>query len=62
MPNDFFRLRLLVGELFSILEIEESTDDGRPFHPNTIRSCRAQDAERIEKLIKEIKSILCVKR
>lgn len=42
-------------ELIEILEEEEETDDGRPFHPTVIRSCRAEKTARINEIIKEAK-------
>ena len=49
---------VLVKELFRLLDITEETDDGRVFHPNRISSCRALDAEKLEKVLAGLKSTL----
>ena len=49
---------VLVRELFRLLDITEQTDDGRYFRPNKISSCRAMDAERLEKVLVELKNVL----
>lgn len=46
---------VLVKELFRLLDITEETDDGRVFQPNRISSCRALDAEKLEKVLVELK-------
>ena len=46
---------ILVKELFRLLDITEETDDGRVFHPNRISSCRALDAEKLNKVLVELK-------
>lgn len=48
----------LVKELFRLLDITEETDDGRVFHPNQISSCRALDAEKLNKVLIELKRTL----
>jgi hypothetical protein len=47
----------LIEQLFALLDITEQTDDGRTFHPNTIRSCRALDAEKLEQVLSKLKSL-----
>lgn len=49
---------VLVKELFRLLDITEETDEGRVFHPNRISSCRALDAEKLEKVLAGLKSTL----
>ena len=49
---------VLVRELFRLLDKTEETDEGRVFRPNVIRSCRALDAEKLEQVLKELKSTL----
>ena len=49
---------VLVKELFVLLERTEETDEGRVFRPNKISSCRALDAERLERVLKELKNVL----
>ena len=46
---------VLVKELFRLLDITEETDDGRVFRPNRITSCRALDAEKLNKVLVELK-------
>lgn len=48
----------LIEQLFALLDITEETDDGRVFHPNTIRSCRALDAEKLEQVLGKLKNTL----
>lgn len=45
----------LIEQLFALLDITEETDDGRTFHPNTIRSSRALDAEKLEQVLSKLK-------
>jgi hypothetical protein len=49
---------VLVRELFVLLDKTEETDEGRVFRPNTISSCRAMDAEKLEQVLKELKNVL----
>lgn len=49
---------VLVKELFELLEKTEETDDGRVFHPNTIRSCRVSDTEKLNKVLVGLKHTL----
>ena len=46
---------VLVKELFRLLDTTEETDEGRVFHPNRISSCRASDAEKLNKVLVELK-------
>lgn len=49
---------VLVKELFRLLDITETTDDGRVFRPNRISSCRAMDAEKLNQVLVELKRTL----
>ena len=49
---------VLVKQLFILLDKTEETDEGRVFRPNRISSCRALDAEKLEQVLKELKSVL----
>lgn len=49
---------VLVKELFRLLDITEETDEGRVFHPNRISSCRALDAEKLDKVLTGLKHTL----
>lgn len=49
---------VLVRELFVLLDKTEETEEGRVFRPNRISSCRALDAEKLEQILKELKSVL----
>jgi hypothetical protein len=44
-----------IRELFALLDITEQTDDGHTFHPNTIRSSRALDAEKLDQVLCKLK-------
>ena len=49
---------VLVKELFVLLDRTEQTDEGRYFRPNKIYSSRALDAEKLERVLKELKNVL----
>ena len=49
---------VLVKELFVLLDKTEDTDDGLVFHTTRISCCRAMDAEKLEQVLKELKSVL----
>jgi hypothetical protein len=49
---------VLVKELFRLLDKTEESENGRVFHPNQISSCRALDAEKLEKVLAGLKSTL----
>ena len=51
-------LKTLVLRMFAILDIEEETDDGRPFHPNRFSSCRVYDAQKLEVILERMKAIV----
>lgn len=55
----FADLKRLNKELLDLLEKEEDSElTGRPFRPNTIRSCRVLDGEKIDNILIEIKKIV----
>ncbi len=56
--SDRKELAVAVGQLIKLFEIMEESDSGHEFHPNTIRSCRVVDSQKIIELIKEIKMLL----
>jgi hypothetical protein len=39
-----------------LLDKTEETDDGTVFHPNQLRSCRASDTEKLNKILAELRS------
>ena len=49
---------VLVKELFELLDKTEETDEGRVFRPNQISSCRALDAEKLEKVLMALKNTM----
>jgi hypothetical protein len=52
------RLVKLVGEYLSLLEIVETTDDGREFRPNQLGSCRVMDGSRMNEILNELRQIV----
>jgi len=50
-----------IRQLFAILEVTEETDEGRVFHPNQIRSCRALDTEKLNTVLADLKRIVNAK-
>lgn len=46
-----------VKVLFSILDVEETSDAGRDFHPTHISSCRVWDTHRLNKLLPKMKEL-----
>ena len=57
MSDKIIDMEDTIRELFALLDITEQTDDGRTFHPNTIRSCRALDAEKLEQVLSKLKRL-----
>ena len=45
----------LIEQLFVLLDKREETDDGTVFHPNQLRSCRASDTEKLNKILAELR-------
>lgn len=48
-------MRELLKEIFEILDVVETTDEGNEFRPNKFVSCRALDGERLGYLLNELK-------
>lgn len=47
--------KIAVADLFYYLDMVEESENGRPFHPNVIRSCRAMDGVAMEKILAALK-------
>jgi hypothetical protein len=45
-------------ELMRLLDIEEESDSGKLFRPNVIISCRALDADKLNRILLMIKEIV----
>ena len=58
LKRPLFRLTNLWHQLFFLLDITEESDSGNTFRPNYISSCRAVDAERMEKILAEAKQLI----
>ena len=54
---DLAEMKVLLRGFFVLLDRTEETDDGRVFHPNVIRSCRALDAEKLEQILSKLKNM-----
>jgi hypothetical protein len=52
----------LIEQLFHLLDKKGETDDGRVFHPNELRSCRAADTEKLSKILAELRSPMKVQK
>ena len=48
----------LIEQFFTLMDITEQTDEGRDFKPNRIYSSRVMDAEKLEKVLAELKGTL----
>ena len=48
----------LIEQFFALMDITEQTDEGRYFKPNRITSSRVMDAEKLEKVLAELKQTL----
>lgn len=48
----------LVGEYLSLLDVVETTDDGREFRPNRLGSCRAMDGQRMNQILTELRLMI----
>ena len=46
----------LIGQLFTLLEKTEATDEEGVFHPTTIQCRRVLDAEKLKKILAELKA------
>lgn len=51
-------LKDLVKRMFEILDIVETTDEGREFRPTAIHSCRCMDAKKLELIFERMKAIV----
>lgn len=56
-----FLLKDAVKRYFALLDIVEETDEGRPFYPNRLGSCRCMDAPKMERALKEMKELCDIK-
>ena len=48
----------LIEQFFALLDKVEQTDDGCSFHPNQLRSCRTLDAEKLNKILAQLKNMV----
>ena len=51
----------LLRALFELLDTVEETDDGKKFRPTVIRSCRSDHVEKLDQIMRQLKSTLGVK-
>lgn len=51
-------LESLIKDFFTLLDKTEETDEGRVFRPNHISSCRVQDGQKLENLLRLMKATL----
>lgn len=58
--DDDTELKALCRELLGILEQEEESDSGRPFHPTHIHSCRALVTKRLGEILPRIKQLSAI--
>lgn len=49
-------LETLIKDFFTLLDKTEETDEGRVFRPNHISSCRAEDGQKLENLLRLMKA------
>lgn len=49
-------LESLIKDFFTLLDKTEETDEGRVFRPNRISSCRVQDGQKLENLLRLMKA------
>jgi hypothetical protein len=59
ITNQYQELKQSVHEFLQLMGIQEESDSGRAFFPNTIQSCRAHDLERIGILINRMEKQTC---
>lgn len=52
------KMKKLIKEFLSLLDIEEESDNGHLFKPNQISSCRVFDGQRINEILEELKKIV----
>lgn len=48
----------LIKQFFALLETTEETDEGRVFHPTTIRSCRVIHTQKLEEILGKLKGTI----
>ena len=53
--NNVEHMKSLLVRLFEFLDLTEESDSGRIFHPITIGSCRADELQPLNDLLKEMK-------
>ena len=51
-------LTQLVKDFFCILDTVEESDEGKPFRPTNIASCRAVDGEKLNNVLKRMKELV----
>jgi hypothetical protein len=51
------KLKEAVQGFLQLMDIQEESDSGRVFHPNTITSCRANDLDQIRLFLDQLKSL-----
>ena len=49
-------LKTLIKDFFILLDKTEESENGRVFRPNHISSCRAEDAQKLENLLRLMKA------
>lgn len=57
LRDELTHIKELVNELLGIFEEVEESDEGIPFHPNTIKTCRVETNMRLLKLLPELKTL-----
>ena len=50
------KLQTYLEDFFILLDKTEETDEGRVFRPNHISSCRVQDGQKLENLLRLMKA------
>ena len=50
------KLQTYLEDFFILLDKTEETDEGRVFRPNRISSCRVQDGQKLENLLRLMKA------
>ena len=50
------QLQTYLEDFFTLLDKTEETDEGRVFRPNHISSCRAEDGQKLENLLRLMKA------
>lgn len=55
------KLQTYLADFFILLDKTEETDDGRVFRPNKISSCRVQDGQMLDNLLRLMKATVEIK-